>query len=247
MTAGLPQGSILSPLLYSIYISDFSPPSYMCTAYYADDTALISSSKLTKALLTKMEKGFTACNKYFRKWKIKINANKTQAIIFPFNKSPKRIPNRQLCLGNQRIEIQSDIKYLGVVLDKKLNFGRHIDETCKKGLRIIKALWPIIGKRSTLNLANKNLIYKNVVRPSLTYACPIWFKAAKSHIKKLQILQNKCLKIIHRKHWRFPTQLLHDETGYEKLYDFINRLKTKYFENNENSTYRLIRECNELS
>ena len=50
VTTGLPQGSILSPLLYSIYTSDFAPPSYLKTGYYADDTALITSSKLTKAL-----------------------------------------------------------------------------------------------------------------------------------------------------------------------------------------------------
>lgn len=60
ITAGLPQGSILSPLLYSIYTSDFCPPSYVKVAYYADDTALLTSSKLTKALLNKMEKGFFA-------------------------------------------------------------------------------------------------------------------------------------------------------------------------------------------
>lgn len=247
ITAGLPQGSILSPLLYSIYTSDFSPPSYLKTAYYADDTALITSSKLTKALLKKMEKGFSACNKYLYKWKIKINPNKTQAIIFPFNNSPKRTPNRQLRFGNESIPIQKYIKYLGVVLDSKLNYGRHIEETCKKSLRTIKALWPIINKRSSLNYKNKNLIFKNVIRPTITYACPIWYKAAKTHLKKLQILQNKCLKIINNKHWRYSTQLLHSDTGYEKIYDFIERLNNKYFENIENSTYPMIRECRESS
>lgn len=227
---GLPQGSILFSFLYSLYTSDFKPPKYMKTAYYADDTALITSSKTTKSLLSKMEKGFAACDRYLYKWKIKINPIKTQTIVFPYNNSPKRIPNRDLSVGNERISIQNSVKYLGVVLDKKLNYAKHIEETCKKGLKTLKALWPILNKRSSLNLKNKNLIFKNVIRPTLTYACPIWYKAAKTHTKKLQIIQNKCLKIIYNKHWRYSTDLLHRHTGYEKINEFINRINTKYFD-----------------
>lgn len=246
ISSGLPQGSILSPLLYSIYTSDFSPPSYMKVAYYADDTALITSSKLTKALQKKMEKGFNACNKYFYKWKIKINPNKTQTIIFPYNNSPKRLPNRRLRFLNENISIQNDVKYLGVCLDKKLNFAKHIDETCKKSLKTVKALWPLLNKRSSLNLKNKNLLFKCVIRPSLIYACPIWYKAAKTHLKKLQIIQNKCLKIINKKHWRYSTQLLHIESKYELIVNFIKRINEKYQDAIANSPYQLIRECREL-
>lgn len=247
ITTGLPQGSVLSPLLYSIYTSDFRVPAYMETAYYADDTALITSSKLTSALLKKMEKGLLACNKYFQKWKIKINPNKTQAIVFPFNKSPKRIPRRQLFFGNDNINVNNDVKYLGVYLDKKLIFKKHIDETCQKAIKIFKALWPLLNRRSHLSFKNKNLLFKSVIRPTLTYACPIWYTAANCHLKKLQIIQNKCLKMIHIKHWRYPTFLLHQETGYETIIDFIARLNLKYFDKIENSTYPLIRECRELT
>ena len=58
ITAGLPQGSMLSPLLYSIFTSDFTSPKYIQVAYYVDDTTLITSSKLTKVLLKKMENSF---------------------------------------------------------------------------------------------------------------------------------------------------------------------------------------------
>lgn len=246
-TAGLPQGSVLSPLLYSFYTSDFSPPPNVSTAYYADDTALITSSKLTSALLKKMENGLASCNKYLRKWKIKINPAKTQAIIFPFNKSPKRIPNRNLKFGDEEIPILNDVKYLGVVLDKKLNFSKHIDETSKKCSKVLKALWPLISYRSSLNAKNKNLIFKAVIRPSLTFACPLWYKAAKTHIKKLQIIQNKCLKIINNLRWRYPTDLLHSRSGYEKIHDFMYRLSQNYYNANAQSTYPLIRACREIS
>ena len=192
-----------------------------------------------------MESGFAACRKYFYKWKIKINPNKTQAIIFPYNNSPKRSPNRELNFENESLSIQNDVKYLGVCLDKKLTFAKHIGEICKKSLRTIRALWPILSKRSTLDIKNKNLIYKCVIRPTLTYASPIWYKAAKTHRKIFQIIQNKCLKIINNNHWRHSTQLLHSETGYELIDVFINKLNNRYYENVENSPYQMIRECRE--
>lgn len=245
-SAGLPQGSVLSPLLYSLYTSDFSPPPYVGTAYYADDTALITSSKLTSALLKKMEMGLARCEKYFKKWKIKINPTKTQAIIFPFNKSPKRNPNRNIILGNNQIPILNHVKYLGVILDKKLNFGKHIEETTKKCSNVVKSLWPLINYRSRLNLKNKNLIFKSVIRPALTFACPLWYKAAKTHIQKLQIIQNKCLKIIYNLRWRYPTQLLHSRTGYEKILEFMIKLSEKFYNSNTQSIYPLIRSCSEV-
>lgn len=226
--AGLPQGSILSPTLYSIYTSDFKPPSIVDTAYYADDTALITSSKLTGALLKKMELSLKSCNKYFRKWKIKINNNKTQAIIFPFNKSPKRLPLRQIQFDASEIRIVNKVTYLGVTLDKKLTFGDHISISCQKAIKAFRSLWPFLNRRSTLSLKNKNLIYKGVIRPILTYASPVWSCAAISHLKKLQIVQNKCLKMIYKKHWRFPTRVLHDESGYDLIINFINRINENY-------------------
>lgn len=241
--AGLPQGSILSPILYSLYTSDFKHTRSFNVAYYADDTALISSSKLTSALLKKMEKSLESCNKYFTKWKIKINHAKTQAIIFPYNKSPKRNPARPIIFNGNNIEIQKIVKYLGVTFDHKLLFSKHINSACEKAVKSLRALWPILNRRSPLNLKNKNLIYKCVIRPILSYASPVWYKAARCHIKKMQIIQNKCLKMIHNKHWRFPTQSLHDETGYEKYRDFIERQNLNFFTKVRNSFYEIIREC----
>lgn len=244
--AGLPQGSILSPILYSIYTSDFKPPKETDIAYYADDTALISSSKLTSALLKKMERSLVSCNRYFRKWKIKINQQKTQSIIFPWNKSPKRVPLRQLFFDNNSIHVQDDVKYLGVTLDKKLTFRKHILTSCDKAVKSFRALWPLLNRRSLLNHKNKNLLYKCVIRPILSFASPIWYRAAKSHLKRLQIVQNKCLKMINCKHWRYSTATLHEETGYELFKDFIKRLNENYFNKITDSSYEILRECNEI-
>lgn len=192
-----------------------------------------------------MEQSLKTCSKYFKKWKIKINHLKTQCIIFPFNKSPKRIPTRQLCFEENEITLQNEVKYLGVTLDKKLLFNKHIYSSCEKALKYFRALWPFLNRRSRLNIKNKNLIFKCVIRPILSYASPIWYRAAKTHLKRLQVIQNKCLKMIFHKPWRYPTSLLHEETGYELLVDYIKRLNTNYFNRIHHSPYSILRECTE--
>lgn len=244
--AGLPQGSILSPILYNLYISDFKASNLFDVAYYADDTALIGTSKLTSALLKKMEHSLAVCNKYFSKWKIKINHEKTQTIIFPFNKSPKRIPRRQLNFNGNAIDIQSQVTYLGVIFDHKLLFRQHISAACDKTMKSFRALWPLLNKRSTLNFKNKNLLFKCVIRPIMSYASPVWYKAAKCHIKKMQIIQNKCLKMINKKPWRFSTSELHNETGYELYTEFITRQNINFFNKIRHSPYAIMRDCLEL-
>lgn len=72
ISTGLPQGSVLSPILYSIYISDFRPPSYMESAYYADDTVFITSGKLTKSLLKKWKKVLIAVTNTFISGRLKL-------------------------------------------------------------------------------------------------------------------------------------------------------------------------------
>lgn len=70
--AGVPEEAVLLPTLNSIYISDFAPQRDCNVAFYWDDSAIISKSKLTNTFIRKLEKGLKACNKYYAKWKIKV-------------------------------------------------------------------------------------------------------------------------------------------------------------------------------
>lgn len=241
--AGVPQGSVLSPLLYTIFTSDFKCSGQLKVAYYADDTALITKAKLTSALIKRMENSLSLYNKYLLKWKIKINIDKTQAIIFPFNKSYKRNPSRELNFGNIQVPIKTSVVYLGVILDKKLNFAEHIKSTCEKAIAAGRSLHSMMGRSSALSYKNKNRLYKCVIRPIMTYAAPVWHKAARSHLKKLQIIQNKNLKIINHLHWRYPTQELHKETKYELFEAYVKRICEIFFDKIRQSTFPLIQTC----
>lgn len=75
--AGVPQGNVLSPLLYSLFISDFKKPKNCEIAYNADDTGLMAVAKQTKTITNRLLKGLKSCNIYPKKWKIQLNAAKT--------------------------------------------------------------------------------------------------------------------------------------------------------------------------
>ncbi|RZC33321.1 hypothetical protein BDFB_014245 [Asbolus verrucosus] len=70
--------------------------------------------------------------------------------------------------------ISKTVKYLGVHLDETLNFHKHVQESTNKSNSTIKTLYPLINKNSKLTINNKLLIYKQLIRPILTYAAPVW-------------------------------------------------------------------------
>lgn len=239
--AGVPQGSVLSPLLYSLYISDFKSLSGNDVAFYADDSAFVSHGKVSNAIIKRMQRSLNSASKYFTKWKIKINEDKSQAIIFPFNNSRKRIPSRPFTVQNKLIPFSDSIKYLGVTLDRKLLFKNHLDISCSKAIKCGRSLFPLLNRKSKLNIKNKLLLYKMCIRPILTYACPVWQNCAKTHKKRLQVIQNKNLKIIYNLPWRFPTKDLHIMSNQKTIDTVIGEMTHTFKVKCRSSRYEHLR------
>ena len=239
--AGVPQGSILSPLLYSLYISDFKITQGNDVAFYADDSAIICHGKVSNSIVGKIQNALVSAVKYFSKWKIQINREKSQAILFPYNKSPKRIPSKKLIIQGTEIEFAKTIKYLGITLDQKLNFKEHIASACLKANRCGRSLYPILNRKSKLNFKNKLLLFKMCIRPILTYGCQIWYGCAKTHLKKLQIIQNKNLKIIYNLPSRYPTDVLHSRANIKSIKNFITDMALSFEEKCRRSIYAHLR------
>lgn len=239
--AGLSQGSILSPCLYSIFVSDLKFNALTDSACYADDTAIYSSANRTTTICRRLQRSLGTVEKFFAKWKIRANAIKTQAIVFPFNNRRRRRPTLQLLLEGTPVDFSSSVKYLGVTLDRRLTFREHIAQSRDKAARCLAALYPLIGRRSRLSAANKLLIYKSAIRPIFTYASPVWISAALSNRKQLQVLQSKCLKLIFELPMRFPTIELHERAKIQLVSDFVGNVNNKFNDKCAVSNYHLIR------
>jgi hypothetical protein len=128
---------------------------------------------------------------WFDTWRISTNPTKTVAIIHGV-KTKKTKTNLQI--KNTQLQWTEKTKYLGIHLDRKLKYTHHIRETAKKAKQIIAALYPLTNRKSTLNKHNKILIYKQIIRPVITYGAEIWSTTAKSNLKIIEQIQNTYLR-----------------------------------------------------
>lgn len=207
--AGVPQGSVLSPILFNIFTSDLKISPKCELALFADDTAIYCSGKSPDKIIMSLNIAIAQLSTYCYSWKIKLNAGKTQATFFTKKKSDRYLPSSSVMVLNNPIKWTNSLKYLGVFLDKTLTFKNQFEYVTGRIIKYIKILYPLINRKSKLNVKNKILIFKTIFQSIMLYACPVWSNCADCHKNKLQIIQNKCLKIILKLPYYYPTTSVH--------------------------------------
>jgi hypothetical protein len=112
MQAGVPQGSVLSPTLYNLYINDTPQTPGENLALFADDTCLYATDRKEGYVLRKIQRGLDSMAAWCKHWDIKINENKTRAIYFTHRNRP---PDSLLTLNGRNIPFVNSVKYLGFI------------------------------------------------------------------------------------------------------------------------------------
>ena len=165
--------------------------------------------------------------RYFTRWKLPVNIHKTEAILFT-----RRRPVPLAPFHFQRIRIlwNPQVRYLGLLLDSKLLFTRHLTSVIHKATGIFLQLFPLLALDSTLSIPNKIILYKLCIRSILTYAAPVWSNTTSSNYSRLQILQSKCLRIIGNYPRCTPIPRLHATLKVPPTYDFIYRPTANFFD-----------------
>jgi hypothetical protein len=230
---GLPQGAVMSPDLTNVYTHDLPTSRDHQTAMFADDVAKFSSSKSFKTIHNKLSKAAKSTHRYMNKWKIQVNGAKTNA-LFITKRTRQQIPQGPIHIFDAGVEWSDSIKYLGVNLDRRLTFSKHIEYVTNRANQAIRILYPLLCRKSKLCVANKIIIYKLAIRPILTYASPSIKGIAKSHLKKMQITQNKALKMILNRAWFTPTHEIHSTANIPMIHQYINKLTEKFEERERN-------------
>ncbi|MDD9339936.1 MAG: reverse transcriptase family protein, partial [Providencia heimbachae] len=196
IAAGVPQGSILGPILYILYISDVPRTRHSDLYTYADDMALTVQHKSLHHILFHLQLHLDLITDYCEVWRIRLNSNKSEAIIFSrhLHKTKAKIP---LKLNNTELPWVTQATYLGVILDQKLNLAAHINRRTSLATAMLHLLQPLLKYNSGLNVQNKRRIFLAFVRPILTYGAPCLNDIAKKLIYALQLLQNKILRQLY--------------------------------------------------
>jgi hypothetical protein len=110
-------------------------------------------------------------------------------------------PPRPVALFGEPIVWVDTARYLGVTLDKRLTWATQIDQVRKKASKRLGVLGTLLTRRSGLSIRNGVLLLRQLIRPMMHYAFPVWRSAARSLIRKLQALESKCLRIATSAPW----------------------------------------------
>jgi hypothetical protein len=140
------------------------------------------------------------------------------------------LPPATLHFQHTIVPWKSHVRYLGLTLDSKLLFTRHITSENHKATGTFLQLFPLLARDSTLTIPNKLTLYKLFIRSVLTYAAPFWSYISPSSYRRLQVLQSKCLRVIGNYPRCTPIPCLHTTLNITPIRDFIYHLTNKFFD-----------------
>ena len=191
ISCGVPQGSVLGPLLFLLYINDLPNISKKLKFFlFADDTNIYFESDNPTDLEKIMNKELGKLFEWLCLNRLSLNISKTNFIIFQSKNKPK--VNVTILINKKAIEEVKCVKYLGVLIDSQLTFRNHIDELTKKISRAIGVLYKLRPYVTTKILTN---VYYAIVYPFLLYGIVIWGNASVNLINPIHILQKKFVRM----------------------------------------------------
>lgn len=189
ITSGVPQGSVLGPLLFLIFINDMP----LCVrdslcSLYADDTLL--GMDITDCGENELQRNVTSLHDWSVKWGMTFNASKCVHLQLG-----KDVPDFTIFMNGTAIPQASSIKYLGVFIHNNLKWNEHISKVISKSNKTLGLIRRCLFSAST---DTKLTAYNAVVRPILEYACQVWSPHNKSLIARLETIQRRAVRWAYR-------------------------------------------------
>ena len=215
---GVPQGCILGPLLFLIYINDLCQVSNVLDVIlFADDTNIFYSHKDPNFLNTIVNTELDKLSSWFQANRLSINVKKSNFVIF------KSAQNRQhldfsFFIDNNQIDRVEEVVFLGVILDQNLNWKSHIHNVARK---VSKSLGIIYKASFCLNEASLRTLYFSLVYPYLCYCVGVWGYTYPSNLKRVVTLQKRAIRIISKSKFDAHTDPLFKELKMLKLDSII--------------------------
>jgi hypothetical protein len=192
---GVPQGSILGPLLFSLFVNDLSQFVYLGTAnLYADDTLIYCTGETIDVINEKLQTCINDVSRWYTGNRLILNANKSNVILIG---STYMLDNGQnemdIKIDDYKLEQTNSIEYLGVKIDNRVSWNAHME-------KLTKSLYYKVSKLARLKKCMPiffvKQMYDSIIQPSLDYAITVWGSTTDQNINRIQRIQNYAARIV---------------------------------------------------
>ena len=191
LNKGVPQGSILGPLIFNIFMNDIFYFIKNANLYnYADDNSVSVNGKELSMVSRLLQSEAEVTVRWFSDNAMEADPGKFQGILFKGN---KHATDFNVSIGGKDIEFCKSMSALGICIDENLTFYIHIDNICLKASRQINALQRLTG---LLDLPSRKAIYNSFISSHFNYCPLVWFFTSKASIAKMQKIQERALRFV---------------------------------------------------
>ena len=204
INCGVPQGSVLGPILFLLYINDMPRSTNLFTSLFADDTGLFLSSPDLNNLISKANKELEKVATWFNSNKLTLNISKTKYLIFKSKKMVISNLSSNLKIGKENIERigegcrEKTFKFVGLHLDENLSWQSHINHICKK---VSSANFALNSVKNILPLKIRKLVYNSLIRSHVEYGILAYGGSKGKYVKQLCNLLKKSIRIVSNKEY----------------------------------------------